>query len=151
MLTLNSTAGPSMTVRQEMVDQNRQIWMQHQASMVQYSPKTRPANLPTYSQQQGSAGDLAYGSRHEQEAATAALVHQHEQRGVSQLQNAVSAAATIGAAGRAMQVSPGSGQSATLVQQVGQALLPGQPGDIKRGPVEFNHAISYVNKIKVSN
>jgi hypothetical protein len=28
--------------------------------------------------------------------------------------------------------------------------LPGQQGDLKRGPVEFNHAISYVNKIKVS-
>lgn len=143
--------GPSAMARQEMLDGNRQGWMQHQNSMAQYSPSGRPANLLSYGQQQGPAGDVAYDSRHEQEAANAALVHQQEQRGVSQLQNAVTAA-TNGNAGRGqmMQISPGSGQPATLAQQGGQGLLPGQPGDLKRGPVEFNHAISYVNKIKAS-
>jgi paired amphipathic helix protein Sin3a len=148
---LNSTMGLTPMTRQDMLEPNRQGWMQHQGSMAQYSPSGRPANLPTYAQQQGPPGDVAYDNRHEQEAANAALVHQQEQRGVSQLQNAVSAA-TNGTAGRGqmMQISPSSGQPATLVQQGGQSLLPGPPGDPKRGPVEFNHAISYVNKIKVS-
>lgn len=148
---LNSTMGPNTVSRQEVLDQNRQTWMQHQNSMAQYSPNGRAANLPVYSQQQGQPTEIAYDNRHEQEAANAALVHQQEQRGVSQLQNAVSAAIN-GMAGRGqmMQISPSSGQSATLVQQGGQALLPGQAGDMKRGPVEFNHAISYVNKIKAS-
>lgn len=133
-----------------MLDQNRQGWMQHQASMAQYSPNAQPAHLSTYSQHQAPAAEVAYDSHQEQEAANAALVHQQEQRGVSQLQSAVSAA-TNGTTGRGqmMQISPSSGQSGTLVQQVGQGLMPGQPGDMKRGPVEFNHAISYVNKIKV--
>jgi paired amphipathic helix protein Sin3a len=141
-----------------MLDQNRQSWMQHQGSMVQYSPSGRHANLPIYTQQQqqqqqqqgGQSGDGPFDSHHEQDAANAALVHQQEQRGVSQLQNAITAA-TNGSGGRnqLMQVSPTSGPPATLVQQGGQAFLPGQPADMKRGPVEFNHAISYVNKIKV--
>jgi paired amphipathic helix protein Sin3a len=143
--------GPATMTRQEIVDQNRQGWMQHQGSMAQYSPSGRPANLPTYAQQQGPVNDVPYDNRHEQEAENAALVHQQEQRGVSQLQNAVSAATNETAArGQVMQISPSSGQAATLVQQGGQGLLPGQAGDMKRGPVEFNHAISYVNKIKVS-
>jgi paired amphipathic helix protein Sin3a len=32
---------------------------------------------------------------------------------------------------------------------VGTGVLQGAQADLKRGPVEFNHAISYVNKIKV--
>lgn len=147
----NNTMGPNTIARQDLLDQNRPSWVQHQGSMGQYSPSGRPANPPTYAQQQGPPGDLAYDSRHEQEVVNAALVHQQEQCGVSQLQNAVSAA-TNGTTvrGQMMQISPSSSQSVTLVQQGGQALLPGQPGDMKRGPVEFNHAISYVNKIKVS-
>jgi paired amphipathic helix protein Sin3a len=144
--------GPStMAGRQEMLDQNRQGWMQHQSAMAQYSPSGQPAHLSTYAPQQGPAGEVAYDSRHEQEAVNAALVHQQEQRGVSQLQNAVSAATNGTAArGQMMQISPGSSQPTTLNQQSGPGLLPGQPADMKRGPVEFNHAISYVNKIKVS-
>jgi paired amphipathic helix protein Sin3a len=94
----------------------------------------------------------------EQANSAAALAHQQEQRGVSQLQNAVSAA-TNGTPTRPsmMQVSPGSGQPANLAQPVSGlsainsgTMTPGQVGLEKRGPVEFNHAISYVNKIKVS-
>ncbi len=80
----------------------------------------------------GGAGQLSY------EAQQAAAAHQQQQRGVSQLTNAV---ATLGH-------PPRSTQTPT---PVGQAGLNGAPqGNIeKRGPVEFNHAISYVNKIKV--
>lgn len=64
-------------------------------------------------------------------------VHQQQQRGVSQLTSAV---ATLGHPPRNTQTpTPG-----------GQPGMNGgaQPGLEKRGPVEFNHAISYVNKIK---
>lgn len=53
-----------------------------------------------------------------------------------------------------MQVS--GAQNAGLTQPmnnlagVGGMLQGGQADLNKRGPVEFNHAISYVNKIKVS-
>lgn len=82
------------------------------------------------------------------------LVHQQEQRGISHL---ASAASTNGGQAQlvAAQVSPGEG--------AGQAFGPAgagfsnaalnassQLGMEKRGPVEFNHAIGYVNKIKVS-
>lgn len=133
-----------------MLDQNRQNWMPQSGLTGPFSPTGRAAILANYAQQPGPTSDVAYDNRHEQEAANAALVHQQEQRGVSQLQNAVSAA-TNGTTGRgtAIQVSPGSSQPATLVQPGGPGLLAGQVGDMKRGPVEFNHAISYVNKIKV--
>lgn len=86
----------------------------------------------------------------------ALLAHQQDQQGVSHLSNAVSAVATNGAQGRhaLAQVSPSGGQ----VTQLGQAAAglsnasmgAGTPLLEKRGPVEFNHAIGYVNKIKVS-
>lgn len=80
-----------------------------------------------------------------------ALVHQQEQRGVSQLQNAVSAAASGGLPRQALMSPQGSGTP--LPGQQMEAIGPdGQPmgaGMEKRPPVEFNHAISYVNKIKV--
>ena len=55
-----------------------------------------------------------------------------------------------------MQVSPGQGPSLTQPMNslagVGSGVLQGSQADLnKRGPVEFNHAISYVNKIKVSS
>ncbi|KAF2498321.1 hypothetical protein BU16DRAFT_558387 [Lophium mytilinum] len=93
----------------------------------------------------------AIAQRNHQDAAStaAAMAHQQEQRGVSQLQSAVSAAAT----GRSL-LSP-SGESAIPLpiqgingaSQVAQSVSVG-PGGEKRVPVEFNHAISYVNKIK---
>jgi paired amphipathic helix protein Sin3a len=76
----------------------------------------------------------------------AALAHQQEQRGVSQLQNAVSAAA-----GRSI-LSPSMDNATPALGQVLNGVPPAQLGGVgaeKRGPVEFNHAISYVNKIKV--
>ena len=87
----------------------------------------------------------------------ALLAHQQEQRGVSHLSNAVSVVATNGAQGRhtTAQVSPGEGQVVSLGQTAAglsnAALTSGAQLMEKRGPVEFNHAIGYVNKIKVSS
>jgi hypothetical protein len=81
-----------------------------------------------------------------------AALHSQEQRGVTSLSNAA-AAVTVsqGIAG----LRPGASPRATPlpVPDGGLADAPGAegaPGMEKRGPVEFNHAISYVNKIKVS-
>lgn len=85
----------------------------------------------------------------------ALLTHQQEQRGVSNLSNAVTAVTTNGGQSRQAltQVSPGGGQVTTLGQAVAglsnAAVTPGSQFAEKRGPVEFNHAIGYVNKIKV--
>ena len=92
---------------------------------------------------------------HEQQMAanSAAMAHQQEQRGVSQLQNAVSAATGGSLGGPGIQHLSPSGRPVTPQPPNMNGLAPdGQPaaGLEKRGPVEFNHAISYVNKIKVS-
>ena len=87
-------------------------------------------------------------------ANAAALAHQQEQRGVSQLQNAVSVAAG-GHIGRQGMVSPSRATTPSAQAMNGSAASMQQGGPNanmeKRGPVEFNHAISYVNKIKVSH
>lgn len=70
-------------------------------------------------------------------------MHRQQEHGVNQLQNAVSAA-TGGATMRAA-MSPAPGRGTPLPGQ--DAMIDGH-GMEKRGPVEFNHAISYVNKIK---
>ncbi len=89
---------------------------------------------------------------HQVAAANAAnFAHNQEQRGVSQLQNALSAAAggpmsrqgVFSPSGRA--VTPLPGQSLNGAHQHGNQNVAVE----KRAPVEFNHAISYVNKIKV--
>ena len=102
----------------------------------------------------GSEAGTAYGGDDQGEAAM--IAHQQEQRGVSHLSNAVTAVATNGAQGRLpiAQISPGGGQGASLGQAAvglnNSALASSsQLGLEKRGPVEFNHAIGYVNKIKV--
>ena len=75
----------------------------------------------------------------------ALLAHQQEERGVTQLQNAVSAATGM---------SP-MAESATPLLNAANGASAGQQGgsgaERRNGPVEFNHAISYVNKIKVSD
>ena len=70
-------------------------------------------------------------------ATEAALARQQEERGVTQLQNAVSAAAATSPLVNAAGALDG-------VQQDGAGA------ERRNGPVEFNHAISYVNKIKVN-
>lgn len=142
-------------------------WQQPQPSQMPiiserpFSPSGGSGPPPMFGQQQhtGQVHNAHYDMPEDQAAAAnaAAIAHQQEQRGVSQLQNAVSVAAN-GVQGRhsLMQVSPGGGQGTQLGQavaglnNVGAGFPPGnQLGMEKRGPVEFNHAISYVNKIKV--
>ena len=96
-----------------------------------FSPQNQSAG-PAYGQSQPQQQN--YEASH----AAAAATHQQQQRGVSQLTNAV---LTKGHVPRNTHTpTPGA-----------QAGMNGgqQPGMEKRGPVEFNHAISYVNKIKV--
>lgn len=80
---------------------------------------------------------------------TATAMSQQEQRNVSTLQSAVTAV-TNGATRPALAVSPGPGQAGAYPQQSGPFGGNAAMSELKRGgPVEFNHAISYVNKIKV--
>ena len=96
-----------------------------------FSPQNQNVG-PAYGQ------NSAHHSYEAQQAAAAA--HQQQQRGVSQLTNAV--ATTLGHPTR-------NAQTPTPGGQVAMNGAGAQPGLEKRGPVEFNHAISYVNKIKV--
>lgn len=107
-----------------------------QSAQMVYSPSGRPLG-PT-SQGTGQQQHLSpLDAARQQEA-----IHAQEQRGVSSLQNAVSAAAAGAGglrAGASPRGTPGPGQGAGA----------GDPDAERRPPVEFNHAISYVNKIKV--
>lgn len=113
-------------------------------------PPNRSLGQALYGPQQGPQGQTPMSPEasraHVDAAGAAALAHQQEQRGVSQLQNAVSAAA-----GRSI-LSPSADNVTPILGQVLNGAAPvGQLGGVgaeKRGPVEFNHAISYVNKIK---
>ena len=114
------------------------------------------ASLPQqYNAQQSNSHDvnMIYDAD-EQMAAEAA--HRQEQQGVSDLSHVASAIATNGGANQIplAQISPGGGPSAAQsglgLNNAGAVVTPGnQLGMEKRGPVEFNHAIGYVNKIKV--
>jgi paired amphipathic helix protein Sin3a len=135
--------------------QNRQ-WQQQprqgpEGQEQMFSPNNRNLGQPVFGVQQGQPGtapvspEMTNRLHPDAAASAAAIAHQQEQRGVSQLQNAVSAAT-----GRSI-LSPSGDNSAPLPGQAmngaSQAALGGV-GAEKRGPVEFNHAISYVNKIK---
>jgi len=100
-----------------------------------FSPANNPSSA-AYSQNQSQLS-----SSFEAQQAAAAAAHQQQQRGVSQLTNAV--ATTLG------QHPPRSTQTPTPGGSGNMNGAGGQQGLEKRGPVEFNHAISYVNKIKV--
>ncbi|KAL2353175.1 hypothetical protein BJ546DRAFT_130508 [Cryomyces antarcticus] len=128
-------------------------WPQQQgagASQAVFSPSGRPLQplfglQATQAQNQQAASPMT--AHREQQAA--AIVHQQEQQGVSQL-----AAATGEALSRQglAQMSPPGGPAAALSGQgmdgMGAVGPQGAAGMEKRGPVEFNHAINYVNKIK---
>lgn len=126
--------GPNATYYSSQRPGNWQQGPQHSIESPEtvFSPPNQNGG-PAYGQNQ------VHSTYEAQQAAAAA--HQQQQRGVSQLTNAV--ATTLGHPPRNVQTpTPG-----------GQANMNGagaQPGLEKRGPVEFNHAISYVNKIKVS-
>ncbi|KAJ5698661.1 hypothetical protein N7462_000666 [Penicillium macrosclerotiorum] len=98
------------------------------------------------------APDHHFGFQNQEAQGAAALTHQQDHRGVAQLQGAASAASGLGRPSL-MSVS-GAASNASLTQPMNSlagvgGMLQGGHGDLnKRGPVEFNHAISYVNKIK---
>lgn len=123
-------------------------WPVHTGGHTQFSPSGRIVSTTAFSSQMGpqQAAAIAEAQAREQQA----LAHQQEQR-VSQLQNAVSVAAGDSLS-RAAMMSPSGGAAALAHPEM--AIGPdGQPlGHEKARPaVEFNHAISYVNKIKVSS
>ncbi|KAI1922926.1 Transcriptional regulatory protein sin3 [Ophidiomyces ophidiicola] len=160
------------STRGEYYDQSRPAWQSGQPPQQQqpqqslsstlgsYSPGGRlappsqygPQNAPTQHQE----GLYEFQGQHEQQPSVhnSSLLHQQDQRGVSQLQNAVSVA--TGGAGRSMMQlpqgptqPPGSSQPASSLAGMGSGTLQGTQNEAtRRGPVEFNHAISYVNKIK---
>jgi paired amphipathic helix protein Sin3a len=68
---------------------------------------------------------------------------------VAQLQGAASAASGLGRPSMLPVSGAGSNQSMSSLAGVGGMLQGGHTDLNKRGPVEFNHAIRYVNKIKV--
>jgi len=124
-----------------------------------FNPEGRPGVQAAYGAQRGptSHPPLSPEAHREQQAAAAAAaaIHQQEQRGVSHLQNAA-AAASAGALPSRVGLLSSPGDSANPLQaQILNGVSPGMQqamangGLEKRGPVEFNHAISYVNKIKV--
>ena len=117
----------------------------------------RSGGHPLFAGQVNMGGETVTTFGGDDQGEAALIAHQQEQRGVSHLSNAVSAVATNGAQGRhpMAQISPGGGQVTGLGQAAGGLNTPAlsqgtQLGLEKRGPVEFNHAIGYVNKIKVS-
>ena len=111
-----------------------------------HQPMARPGHPPQYTARDENLS-----------AADAAMIaHQQEQRAVSQLQSAVNVAAENPSARLStLQSSPNDGQPPNIGQAVagldgGLGIAAGAQNSVeKRGPVEFNHAISYVNKIKV--
>ena len=145
--------GPAGLYYDRMSQNTNGAWQpaaEHAPNGRQYSPDNRQG-MPGSSQPVGGhPGSVPFDGPPDQLVANAAaLAHQQEQQGVSQLQNAVTAATN--GPGRVLQdtqmggVGPPGGpmMNGQLLNQAGQAGLE------KRGPVEFNHAISYVNKIKV--
>lgn len=146
--------------RPDYFDQSRPSWQQAQPQQAQqpgipasYSPGSRMMGPGMYQQDaQGSTQDHHYGYQGQEPQGPATMSHQQDHRGVAQLQGAAAASGL----GRPpmMQVS-GAGQNPSLTQPmsslagVGGMLQGGHTDLNKRGPVEFNHAISYVNKIKV--
>ena len=121
-----------------------------------FSPNSRPIPGPHLFAQQHMARQQrpGYGGRDEEmSSAEVAAMHQQEQRGVSQLQNAAHVADnqenSYSTQNQTANGQPGAGGvNGTLGIPLG---LPtgSQSAAEKKGHIEFNHAISYVNKIKV--
>ncbi|KAJ6009995.1 hypothetical protein N7522_005011 [Penicillium canescens] len=138
-------------------DQSRPGWQQTQQDQGvpgSYSPGSRMMGPGMYPDGQGPAQDHHYGYPTQQEQQAASVMsHQQDHRGVAQLQGAASAASAGLGRSSLLGVSA-AGQNNSLTQPmnslagVGTGMLQGAQDLNKRGPVEFNHAISYVNKIK---
>ncbi|KAF2400438.1 hypothetical protein EJ06DRAFT_477465 [Trichodelitschia bisporula] len=92
---------------------------------------------------------------HREQHSLHSLVHQSEQRANAHLASSTTNIAAAGSAqNKTLTTSPGelpNVLSAHALNGSGPVLLQGAAngtGEKSRGPVEFNHAISYVNKIK---
>ena len=107
-----------------------------------------------------AAHDIPYASREDDLARqeVANIAHQQQEQGVSQLQNAVNVATNGGIQQRAMMMQAQNMSPEQVMHQASQGMpahnngtmAVGTPmGAEKKAPVEFNHAITYVNKIKV--
>ena len=111
--------------------------------LVHHDPQTRDSHLSVAHSTNSSSGITP---------------HQQEQRGVSQLQHAVTAVTSGGPVNQTLAhrspsggVMQGTSHVSVPLNPTGTSVLITNQGALeKRGPVEFNHAISYVNKIKVS-
>ncbi|KAI2786008.1 hypothetical protein POX_h09773 [Penicillium oxalicum] len=116
-----------------------------------YSPGSRMVGPSALYQQEGQAPpqDHHFGYQGQEAQGPSALSHPQDHRGVAQLQGAAASAASGLGRPPMMPVSgPGSNPGMSSLAGVGGMLQGGHPDLNKRGPVEFNHAISYVNKIK---
>ncbi|KAL4969391.1 transcriptional regulator SIN3 [Aspergillus stella-maris] len=159
---LTHSAGLGPHGRSDYYEQTRPGWQQQgqpqqppQSSLAgSYSPGSRLIG-GMFGQQAGQPQpqDHHYeytGQQEQQPPAGAPPTHGQDQRGVSQLQGAASAAASAGMGRPGLMGAAAAGQP-SLTQPMnnlaGAGVLQGAQ-DLKRGPVEFNHAISYVNKIK---
>ncbi|KAK8164263.1 hypothetical protein IWX90DRAFT_487539 [Phyllosticta citrichinensis] len=156
-----NTRGPIAAWAQQSSTQQPQAQQQPQqqgAGGADVFSPSRPVGQAHFPPQQGQSNQAPVSPdmhvREQQQAAmtAAALAHQQEQRGVSQLSNAVSAATGMLNRPDLMSAPGGApnqmgGQNLNGVGAMGQQA--GAPAGLdKKGPVEFNHAISYVNKIK---
>lgn len=159
--TTTNEIGPSSGAgRPDYYDQSRPGWQQtpqpqgqQQGHPGSYSPGSRMMGPSLYQQEAQAPGqEHHYGYTTQEQQGAAALSHQQDHRGVAQLQGAASAASGMGRPG--MMPTSGAGPNASLTQPMNSlagvgGMLQGGHADLnKRGPVEFNHAISYVNKIK---
>ncbi|PPJ57620.1 hypothetical protein CBER1_04779 [Cercospora berteroae] len=118
-----------------------------------YTPQPGSAQM-AYSPSGRPVGPVAPGQQHMSPAESAARRQAHEdlitantrdQRGMQSLGNAATVTAAGTLAGLPAGVSP---RATPLPMQGVDAMAVDAGGMEKRGPVEFNHAISYVNKIK---
>jgi paired amphipathic helix protein Sin3a len=135
---------------------NRMTWQQHPPAGPRDAAFSPEARGNVYSVQGGPTSHPPLSPEAHREQQAAAAMHQQEQRGVSHLQHAAAAAAGALPARTGIMSSPGD-NIAPLQANMMNGVSPGamqqamaNGGLEKRGPVEFNHAISYVNKIKVS-
>jgi hypothetical protein len=127
---------------------SRMGWQQQPPAGAQdsgFSPEGRPQVV--YNVQGGPTSHAPLSPQAHREQQAAAAMHQQEQRGVSHLQNAAAAASAGALQARAGPMSSPGEVGMPPHMMNAQALTNGNLE--KRGPVEFNHAINYVNKIKV--
>ena len=122
-----------------------------------YNPNARLGAL-NYGNQPALGQDGVMEYEREDQVTAAEAAHRQEQRGVSNLSHAASAIATNSGPNQiALTQTPPNGSQVSVIgpgiigmSNAGSVLAAGnQLGIEKRGPVEFNHAIGYVNKIKV--